>query len=455
MEKTNILPNHNEGEKALLALIIQQPDWIVKFDMLRPFHFYNEQYGKIFDVILNIIHRGMPIDLLTIKMELKKQKSNLVVNTSDWDDIIYDLSIASPSPNVYFHEHLIVEKYILRQTYHIGGNLQKDSIEQKDPFDIIEQYIHELEELNIIEPNEKTLKTNLNDVIDDIDMRSAGTEIPYIILDYPKAEKMLKLNFNRIILLAGAEKHGKSKFVVDLISRILNNDPLTPIAWESYEMSEYDMIYELICRYSNMSVDTIKSMNHKLNDKERQLIQNSKDILSAYNIKFNCSPLSIDEIYSSFKAFAKKNKHHKPILVIDNLGGIITNGNQTEEEDKIAKKLVQLRDQTKALIFLVHHLKKESGAVGNATTGYRPTRDHIRGSGRFRDFANQILLINCPSRYPDVVIKEKLRRPDLVDKNGVHLIEKLFIVDQAATRHGEPGLMRFIVNLNTNSFKEY
>jgi replicative DNA helicase len=91
-----------------------------------------------------------------------------------------------------------------------------------------------------------------------------------------------------------------------------------------------------------------------------------------------------------------------------------------------------LRDSTNSTIFAVHHLTKESESKWNKEAGYEPKINHIRGSSRIADFANQVILLHRPDNYDDIM--EEARRAGKEKQ-----LRGLFIVDIAANRDGDTG----------------
>ena len=99
------------------------------------------------------------------------------------------------------------------------------------------------------------------------------------------------------------------------------------------------------------------------------------------------------------------------IIVIDNLGLIATDSffKGIEKDDYIAGKIKELSDTTGASMFLLHHLTKETARKFNIDEGYRPRKEHIKGSTRILDYVQQALLINLPRKYKDLVEEEKTK----------------------------------------------
>jgi len=78
-----------------------------------------------------------------------------------------------------------------------------------------------------------------------------------------------------------------------------------------------------------------------------------------------------------------------------------------ERDDYLVGKIKDLSAELDACIILVHHFNKEASKKANIQEGYRPRKDHIKGSTRILDYVQQALLINLPRKYKDLIYEEK------------------------------------------------
>jgi len=69
-------PQSEEAETSVLgALLIDKDAVTAVAEFLRPQHFYNQAYGKIYEAILELYEEGTPVDLVTVAERLKKKKA--------------------------------------------------------------------------------------------------------------------------------------------------------------------------------------------------------------------------------------------------------------------------------------------------------------------------------------------------------------------------------------------
>ena len=69
-------PHSQEAEASVLGALMLDKDAIIGVaEFLHPEHFYDDRHGKIYESALKLYEQRIPIDVLTISEELKKQKS--------------------------------------------------------------------------------------------------------------------------------------------------------------------------------------------------------------------------------------------------------------------------------------------------------------------------------------------------------------------------------------------
>lgn len=247
----------------------------------------------------------------------------------------------------------------------------------------------------------------------------------------PLFDKTVSLSKSKYILVAAQKKIGKSRYMVDLIDKVINNNTNIAIQWYSFEMQSDEMIRCFISRRVSLTDRELMSRNYTLKDHEIEAVESAMNYFEKYPIEFIDEPCDVFQISSKFERFCESNQDKHCICVIDNLGLIRPHINeQTAFEDDVARIVKNLRDKTKSTIFMLHHLTKESESKWNKESGYEPKMTHIRGSSRIVDFANQVILLHRPDNYDDLVEMAKI--------NGqINKIKGLFVIDVAANRDGE------------------
>jgi replicative DNA helicase len=76
MEETlRLPPNSEEAELCVLGSILIDNDAVLGVsEFLRPEHFYNSNYGKIYQAMMGLYEDRMPIDIVTVSEKLNEGK---------------------------------------------------------------------------------------------------------------------------------------------------------------------------------------------------------------------------------------------------------------------------------------------------------------------------------------------------------------------------------------------
>ena len=109
-----------------------------------------------------------------------------------------------------------------------------------------------------------------------------------------------------------------------------------------------------------------------------------------------------------------------------------------------------MRKRTGGLIIPIHHYNDEQQSKDMLRYAYRPRLVHLKGRESYRRACTQILLINKPGNYSDLVSEYK----------GMEdILQHLFIIDIAKNRDGianddNETLIRLWANLDFLIFRD-
>jgi replicative DNA helicase len=327
---------------------------------------------------------------------------------------------------------------------------------------IIDYFYEKLEQYDPREDVGVSMEESMNRAMIEIYARHEGRIIPFIKTGYPKFDSLVKLDFNKIVLIAAAKKIGKTKFIINLVMKILEMDPTIAVKFYSFELDDKEVVYEIIARDVSITVDEIQSKGITLTADDIIRIEESTKKFKKLTFDISTTPITIMKVKHEFKEFCKKQQSKRCILVIDNIGLLKDKmRSQTETDDYIARTILEIRDETKGLIFPIHHMTKEMEHEDRLKDAYRPRLEHLKGSTRIQDFANITILLHRPGFYPDLISRETLKG-NVKLHDGPYsrgeLIRKLLIVEVALNRSGDSkdfALIRFLHRIQWCQFMEW
>lgn len=439
-------------EKVLLKKSFLDKDVLSQLISFCPDDFFKDELHDLFFKSMKFLY--------TQRLPVNKTAMSDVLTESGNEDYIEDFlsvinTIYDDEEDWKYHLNACITFYNRAKMFTIAQKIQENTIVWSTKQ--MHSYLESVkDELVFPKKDLQHISSLINKVQEDV----TSEKTSYLVTGNDKFDKLVTLVPETVLLIAGGKGSGKSRFTLFLIDRVLSLNNNVSVMWLNFEMSNVNMVQLLISRRTGLTTKQISRKGYTLTPENISAIDKAVEEISGMDIEFCSKPMSINEISAEFKKFCSKRESKTNILVIDNLG-LLTNGDksQTEVDEYVAKRIVQLREDTKGLIIPIHHLTKEQGSRANIKTAYAPKIEDIRGSTRIPDYANQVLLIHKPSNFKDLLAQE-LMKGTYTNKNGVtidraKILEKLIIVDVAKNRDDLQEYIRFTSNLGFCRFKEW
>lgn len=426
---------------------------------LLPCHFYLESHQLICRAIKELFSRDMPIDILTVTEQCKKNGSLGSVG-GPYAITMLTSRIAS-SANIEFWFRVVYQKFIQREIIRIG--LQKVDLalnDSVDVFDLLDDFTRELQQLDpmVIETlatSADTLGDEMINLLSSIHLhRSTNQSMPSMVytLGWPRFDKVISLGRDKIILIAGAASAGKSRFIRAILYRLLERYADISVCWISLEDSRQDLLRSYLASKVYITAKHIRDLNY-----DTAMIEVMKKHISrfkAFDIEFIDQAIASRDIVTHFVRFCEMRKDRFNILVVDNILSLDDQGDFKFDPNgfcnHVMHNLLKCRQKTRGLIIPLHHFNDAQQDKDNLKTGYRPVLKDMKGSETFRRTPNQVLLINSFNIYKDLMSEYSG-----VDHN---ILEHLFIVDTGKNREDKIGdkaaLIHFFTEMAYDQFWE-
>ena len=115
-------PSSLEAEQAILGSMLIDRDVLLKLEsILSPDDFYDQGNRLIYEVMLDLSRRGIPIDIVTLSNELKGR--DLVEKVGGIDYIIQLASNVPTTANFEYYSNIIKDKSIRRKLIKVGNTI--------------------------------------------------------------------------------------------------------------------------------------------------------------------------------------------------------------------------------------------------------------------------------------------------------------------------------------------
>lgn len=390
-----IPPQAIELEEVVLgALMLEQNAVNTVIDVLQPDFFYKEANSFIFEAIKNLFNNSLPIDMLTVIEELKKEGRLDLVGGVHYIAFLTNRVVSSA--NVEYHSHIIAQKYIKRKLIEISSEIInsafEDTIDVFDLLDTAEDKIFKITEENINRRAE-TMPNLLRLAKEQIDMAASNTGD---VSGVPSGFKGLDLltsgwQNSDLIIVAARPGMGKTAFVLSMtINMAVKND--FPVALFSLEMSATQLVMRLISSEARISSEQLRKGD--LNSEQLRSLNDNLESLSTAKIYIDDTP-ALDIFDLRAKARRLKQKHDIRCIVIDylQLMRVRSEGKGTNRELEISSISRSLKALAKELNIPIICLSQLSREVEKRPGDKRPQLSDLRESGAIEQDADMVIFI--------------------------------------------------------------
>jgi replicative DNA helicase len=417
-----------EAEQSVIGSMLMDKDAIIAAsEIITASDFYQQQYGVMFESMVELFNEGDPVDLITLQNRLKEKDVPPEVSSLDF---VRDIMTSVPtSVNVKSYANIVREKAVLRRLIKVNEEIEnlcyggRDKLEdilahtEKSVFDLLQSRgggefvpIRQVA-LNVLEKIEAASKSN-----------STVTGIPtgFIDLDY----RTSGFQPSDFILIAARPSMGKTAFVLNVVEHVAVKKGL-PCMVFSLEMSKEQLVNRMLSMESN--VDSQKLRTGTLTDSDWDAVVEGIGTIGSSKLIIDDTPgISISELRS--KCRKMKLEYGLSIVIIDYLqlmsgsrkGG---NDNRQQEISDISRSLKALARELHAPVIALSQLSRAC----ETRTDHRPMLSDLRESGAIEQDADVVMF---------------LYRDDYYNKDTEHPNEAEVII--AKQRNGPIGTVNLI-----------
>lgn len=393
-----IMPNSLEAEQSVIgSMIMDKEAIVVAMEMLLQEDFYHQQYGLLFQAMVDLYNAGQPVDLVTLQDKLKAMNAPAEVSSLEF---VRDLITAVPtSANVKSYAQIVKDKSVLRRlikvTEEIANECYAGQGELEDILANTEKNIFNLLQnrgsgdyvpikevvLNALEKIEQASKTQGN---------VTGIPTGFVDLDY----KMSGLQPSDFILVAARPSMGKTAFVLNIAQYVAFHEDL-PTAIFSLEMSKEQLVNRLFSLESRVDAQVLRSGN--LNDSDWEKLIEGAGVIGNSHLLIDDTPgISISELRSKCRKF--KLEHDLKLVIIDYLQLMSGSGRSDSRQQEISDISRSLKALARELNVPVIALSQLSRAV-EQRPDHRPMLSDLRESGAIEQDADVVMFIYRDDYY--------------------------------------------------------
>ena len=396
-----IPPHSLEAEQSVIgAMLLDRDAILVASEILTSDDFYQNQYGIIFDAMVELCNEGKPVDLVTLQNRLKEK--DLPPDISSMEYVRELIEAVPTSANVKYYANIVSEKALLRRLIRATEDVANTCYLEKESTEMI---LEESEKklFNILQrsiggdyvPIQQVVLNAINNIEKASKLKGSVTGIPtgFIDLDY----KTSGMHPSDLVLIAARPSMGKTAFVLNIAHYMAFRKDVT-VAIFSLEMSKEQLVNRLLAMESHVDSQNMRTGN--LKDEDWTKLVEGADIIGRSNLIIDDTPgISIAEMRSKCRKY--KLEHNLGIIMIDYLQLMHVGGrhmdNRVQEVAEISRSLKIMAKELNVPVVCLSQLSRAS----EQRSDKRPMLSDLRESGAIEQDADIVMFIYRDDYYDE------------------------------------------------------
>ena len=300
-----IPPHSLEAEQSVIgAMLLDRDAILVASEILTSDDFYQNQYGIIFDAMVELCNEGKPVDLVTLQNRLKEK--DLPPDISSMEYVRELIEAVPTSANVKYYANIVSEKALLRRLIRATEDVANTCYLEKESTEMI---LEESEKklFNILQrsiggdyvPIQQVVLNAINNIEKASKLKGSVTGIPtgFIDLDY----KTTGMQPSDLVLIAARPSMGKTAFVLNIAQYMAFKKNYTAAIF-SLEMSKEQLVNRLFALESQVDSQQLRTGN--LSDDDWAKLIEGAGIVGRSNLIIDDTPgISVAELRSKCRKY--------------------------------------------------------------------------------------------------------------------------------------------------------
>ncbi len=392
-------PQNTEAEQAVLGSVLLDKNAVDKIaDVIRPEDFYQDIHRCIFEAVLDLYSKSVPVDVLSLANRLEERNELEKIGGRAYLTSL--ANIVPTSSNVVHYANTVQRKATLRRLIEAASNIAAFGYQEDEDTDILldkaEQSLFGVSQ-KYLKNRFISIKSVLPEVFDRIDeLHRAAGKLRGVPTGFADIDLLLAgLQRSDLLILAARPSVGKTALALDMARQVALHSKV-PVGIFSLEMSKDQLIDRMLC--AQAGVDMWKMRTGRLTDDEDfSNIGNAMGMLSE-------APIFIDDggtatvMEMRTKARRLQAEHGLGLLVIDYLQLIEGRRNTDNRVQEISEITRSLKGLARELNIPILALSQLSRSVEQRTPPIPKLYD-LRESGSIEQDADVVMFLYRESLY--------------------------------------------------------
>ena len=391
-EEIRIPPHSDEAEACVLGSILIDKDAVVTVaEFLRSEHFYQQANSLVYKAILQLYEQRKPIDIVTLKERLKKDRNLTKVGGSAY---LTSLVNAVPTAaHVEQYGRMVKDNYTKRELISAASRIYESAFDEGEEatatLDKAEQLIFALSQKHLRQvfmPVKEALADSF-DRLDELHKKAGGLRgVPTGFKDIDNT--LAGLQPSNLIILAARPGIGKTALSLNIAQYISVREKL-PVGFFSLEMSKEELVDRLLVAQAD--IDAWRLKTGRLDEEDFTKLSEAMGILAEAPLYIDDTPaMSVLEMRT--KARRLMAEHGLQLLIVDYLQlmrSVRGRENRVTEVSEISQGLKNLARELKVPVLAVSQLSRAVEQRGNP----RPRLADLRESGSIEQDSDVVMFI--------------------------------------------------------------
>jgi len=392
---TRSMPCNIEAEQYVLGAIIFDNECIGDVvSALKPDDFYLEQHKRLFEAMVSISNRAVPIDLVTLKSELE----NVFDSLGGVDYITQICLMVNTTSNLKYHIKIIQEKSLLRKLIRSSNEITELCFDTDKEVSLVlntaENKLYDVlqsKRVTDMYPIKEVLAENLSKLEELMKQNSKITGVPTGFRDLDI--RTTGLQSSDLILIAARPAMGKTSFALNIATNAAVRYNI-PVAIFSLEMSKEQLANRILSSEALISSEKLRTA--EINNEDMAKLAGAINTLSKAPIFIDdTAGITVSEIKAKCRRLKMKNQ--LGLVVIDYLQLIQGNSREGRQQE-VSENSRFLKIMAKELDVPVITLSQLSRAP-DQRTDHHPMLSDLRESGSIEQDADMVMFLYREDYY--------------------------------------------------------
>jgi replicative DNA helicase len=400
-------PQARDIESAVLGAIMLEKDaFDLAAELLKPESFYLDQHKTIFQAMVEMNQKSIPIDIRTVVEKLNSMGELEMVGGPYYVTQLTN-SVVSGA-NIQAHSHIIKQKFIAREMIRITGESLAAAYEPTtDVFELLEEHEKQFTELSTggAKKSYVTMDEALVESVKRIEkLREKKEHITGVPSGFTGLDRLTHgWQPTDLIILAARPAVGKTALALQVArNAALSSFKRVPVAFFSLEMSTAQLTNRNLSAESEIYLDNI--LNGNLGDEDmKQLYQKAiGKMIDAKIFIDDSAALSIFELRARCRKlkrlWLRDFQTDDGLIIIDYLqlmSGGGKKGNREQEISEISRGLKQIAKELNLPVIALSQLSRATEQRAEKM----PQLSDLRESGAIEQDADMVMFLYRPEYY--------------------------------------------------------